>query len=69
MDDLEQIVADTKKLLKQRLAHESRPVLADHAGVTKHWLEKFDQGAIPNPTIKNLSRLRAYLLGCGQKAA
>jgi len=34
--------------------------LAKKAGVNKHWLPKFAQGAIKNPTIGNVSRLERF---------
>ncbi len=35
--------------------------VADGAGLTYHWVAKFAQGKINNPTVENLLMLRNYL--------
>lgn len=48
----------------------SRPEVAQMAGINRHWLEKFDQGVIQNPTLRNLERLREFLSSrAGQTSA
>lgn len=61
MDD---IVAATRSELaefKARHPHLVRDQIAELAQVNRHWLEKFDQGVIDNPTMRNLGRLRQFL--------
>jgi hypothetical protein len=36
-------------------------VVARESGLTPHWVEKFEQGVLTNPTSRNVDRLRAYL--------
>jgi transcriptional regulator with XRE-family HTH domain len=49
----------------------SRDFIARKSGVNKHWLEKFDQGVIANPTIDRIERLRDWLIAnpCEDQAA
>lgn len=45
----------------RRDSRKSRPVVARESGLTPHWVEKFEQGVLTNPTARNLDKLRAYL--------
>lgn len=49
-------------MLAKRRAHESRTSIAANSGVNPHWLEKFDQGVLNNPTLENIEKLRRYLI-------
>jgi hypothetical protein len=55
------IVEDTRKRLKLLEGQISRPAIAEQAGVNRHWLEKFSQGVLNNPTLRNLQQLRDWL--------
>lgn len=48
---------------KYRAANPRQPrsEIALKAGVNRHWLEKFDQGVIENPTLRNLEAIQAFL--------
>ena len=39
----------------------SRPRIAELSGVNRHWLEKFSQGVIRNPTVRNLDALQTWI--------
>ena len=45
----------------RRASRKSRPVVASESGLTKYWVEKFEQGVLTNPTARNVDKLRAYL--------
>jgi hypothetical protein len=36
-------------------------IVADHSGVSYHWLNKFAVGKIPNPTVGNVAKLEIFL--------
>lgn len=55
------LVQETRAALASARRGRTRSVIADGAGVGRHWLEKFEQGVITNPTIGRLEKLRAYL--------
>lgn len=39
----------------------SRGEISEQAGVNPHWLEKFSQNRIKNPTIENVGKLEDFL--------
>jgi hypothetical protein len=63
------MVEQTRTLLLKRRKVESRAAIAENSGVNKHWLEKFDQGVLQNPTLKNIEALHAYLSRAEKVAA
>lgn len=53
-----------KVLDKHRLSRSAeRERIANEAGVNLHWLEKFDQGVITDPTWSRLYALHCHLKG------
>jgi hypothetical protein len=54
--------------LRARLARgtRSRKAVAPEIGVNWHWLTKFEQGKLRNPTADNLLKMQAWL---GQQKA
>ena len=54
----------------KKLLRDNRTVdeIADGAGVNKHWLSKFRQGAHPNPGVNTVERLYRFLSTRKQKA-
>lgn len=62
MDEVLELLEDTRRRLKVRMGEVSRLEIAEQAGVGRYWLEKFDQGVLTNPTIENVRKLRIYLV-------
>lgn len=63
MSEIHALLEDTRRRLRERMSDTSLDEIAVAAGVGEHWLRKFAQGRIPNPTVGNLGALRAYLQG------
>lgn len=57
------IAALRERLKEYRAGHPKvgRVELAERIGVNRHWLEKFEQGVISNPTAANLWKVQSWL--------
>lgn len=62
MSEIHSLLDDTLSRLRERMKEQSCEQIALLAGVGVHWLKKFAQGRIPNPTVDNLARLRCFLV-------
>lgn len=49
------------KAYRSRHPKMTRMDLAQLIGVNRHWLEKFEQGVINNPTADNLLKVQSWL--------
>ena len=59
MSGMSDLYDETMTLLQQ--APKTRREIAKGAGVGLEWLTKFAQGRIPDPGIRRVEKLRAYL--------
>jgi hypothetical protein len=59
--DLPELIRPTILELRERV--EPAAQIARSAGVPESWLRMFMRGKIPNPGVRQFSRVRAYLDG------
>lgn len=54
-------VDDVRACLKRAETKLSRAKIAEECGVNRHWLEKFSQGVIANPSYRNVTMVSEWL--------
>jgi transcriptional regulator with XRE-family HTH domain len=58
MSITEQVISIRNALNKRK---ETRAEISEKANVNPHWLEKFAQGVITNPTLDRVAKVEAFL--------
>lgn len=62
MDESPRVTLTRQTLIRYRKGSgKSRSQVALESGLSKHWLEKFEQSVLRNPQSRNLDRLSGYL--------
>lgn len=63
MNETNELLAETRRLLTERSNTQSLRQISEGAGVNYHWLSKFVQGKFDDPGVKKITSLHSYLKG------
>lgn len=70
MDESPRVTLARQMLVKYRKSSgKARAQVALESGLSRHWIEKFEQEVLRNPQSRTLDRLIAYLAAAEQSKA